>query len=112
MLSEVRLSPEELATAVGISRARLTRLVRLGFVEATTPEASEGGGTAPVFTTMTAARLRRILRLHSDLGLNLADAAIIVGLLERLDRLERELARLRESGHIDRYGGAAWTSTD
>jgi chaperone modulatory protein CbpM len=108
--SEVRFSPDELATAVGISRARLIRLVRLGLVEATTPGAPEEGST-PVFTAMAAARLRRMLRLHRDLGVNLADTAIIVGLLERLDRLERELARLRESGDVDRYGGGAWTST-
>jgi hypothetical protein len=99
--TEVRFSLEELATAVGISRNRLVRLVRLGLVEAITPGSPEDGST-PVFTAMAAARLRRMLRLHRDLGVNLGDTVIIVGLLERLDRLERELARLRESGHVDR----------
>jgi hypothetical protein len=36
-----------------------------------------------------------MLRLHGDLGVNLVGAAIIVDLLERLDRLEVELARQR-----------------
>jgi hypothetical protein len=34
-------------------------------------------------------RLRRVLRLRGDLGVNLVGAAIIVDLVERLDRLER-----------------------
>ena len=33
-----------------------------------------------------------MLRLHADLGVNLAGASIIVDLLERLDELEAELA--------------------
>jgi hypothetical protein len=36
-----------------------------------------------------------MLRLHADLGLDLTGAAIIVDLLERLERLEAELARWR-----------------
>jgi chaperone modulatory protein CbpM len=83
---ELYLSVGELATAAGISRARVARLVRLGLVEPTAPGARE-------FTAATAARLRRMLRLRGDLGVNLAGAAIIVDLLERLDRLEAQLAR-------------------
>jgi len=83
---EVFLSGEELAAAVGISPARLARLIRLGLVEPATLGASE-------FTAATAARLGRMLRLRADLDLHLVDAAIIVDLLERLDRLEAELAR-------------------
>ena len=86
--AEMFLSVEELATAVGISRARVARLVRLGLAEPVTPGASG-------FTAATAARFRRALRLHADLGVSLASAAIIVDLVERLDRLEAELARLR-----------------
>jgi DNA-binding transcriptional MerR regulator len=86
--AEVQLSIEELAAAAGIRPARVIRLVRLGLVEPTGPGASE-------FTAATAARLRRMLRLRHDLGVNLAGAAIIVDLLERLERLETELSRLR-----------------
>jgi MerR family transcriptional regulator/heat shock protein HspR len=85
---EVRLSAAELAAAAGISPTMLVRLLRLGLVE---PEA---GGPSE-FTAATAARLRRMLRLHRDLGVNLTGAAIIVDLLERLEGLEAELARLR-----------------
>jgi hypothetical protein len=38
-----------------------------------------------------------MLRLHRDLGVTLVGAAIVVDLLERIDRLERELARTRGS---------------
>jgi hypothetical protein len=36
-----------------------------------------------------------MLRLHDDLGVDLVGAAIITDLLERLDRMETELRRLR-----------------
>ena len=36
-----------------------------------------------------------MIRLHTDLDANLDDAAIIVDLLERLERLEAELTRWR-----------------
>ncbi len=86
--AELRLSFDELAAVAGIGRARLARLVRLGLVEADTPDGGQ-------FSAATAARLGRMLRLHRDLGVNLAGAAIIVDLVEELDRLESELARLR-----------------
>ena len=70
----VYISEEELATAAGISRARLARLHRLGLLE-----------PFP-FTVTTACRLRRMLRLHRDLGVNLIGSAIILDLLEQLER--------------------------
>jgi DNA-binding transcriptional MerR regulator len=86
--AEVNLSPEQLAVACGISEVRLYRLVRLGLVE----PAAAGSG---LFSAAAAGRLRKMLRLCSDLGVNLAGAEIIVDLLARLDRLEVELARVR-----------------
>jgi MerR-like DNA binding protein len=88
---EMWLSREQLAAAVGISPAKLDRLVRLGLVEPSAPGPSE-------FAAVMAVRLRRMLRLHNDLGVDLVGAAIITDLVERLDRMERELRRLR-SGH-------------
>jgi hypothetical protein len=80
------LSREELAAAAGISPGRLARLVQLGLVEPSAPAPRE-------FTAAAAVRLRRMLRLHGDLGVDLVAAAIIADLLERLDRLEAELGR-------------------
>ncbi len=88
MRAEVSLSSEEVAAAAGITEERLARLVRLGLVEPVGPGAD-------VFAAAEVARLRRMLRLRRDLGLNLLGAAILVDLLERLDGLEAELARLQ-----------------
>jgi len=86
--AEVQLSLRDLALACGISATRAARLIRLGLVE---PEPN-----APDrFSSATAARLRRMLRLRADLGVNLAGTAIIVDLIERLERLDAELTRLR-----------------
>ena len=87
--AEALLTAQELAQAVGISPARLARLVDLDLVEPTAPGSSE-------FSAAAAVRLGRMLRLRADLGVRLFDAAIIVDLLERLDRVEEELIRLRE----------------
>jgi hypothetical protein len=88
---EVHLSLRDLAVACGISAARASLLVRLGLVE---PEVD-----APDrFSSATALRLRRMLRLRGDLGVNLAGAVIIVDLMERLEHLDAELTRLRGQG--------------
>jgi chaperone modulatory protein CbpM len=85
---EMWLSREQLAAAAGISPARLARLIQLGLVEPAEPGPSE-------FAAAVAARVKRMLRLHDDLGVDLVGAAIITDLLERLDRMETELQRLR-----------------
>jgi chaperone modulatory protein CbpM len=87
---DIYLTTEELATAAGLSTARVERLVRVGLVDAAGPGPS-------LFTAATAARLRRMLRLRRDLGVNLGGAAIIVDLVEQLERLQRELARRRQA---------------
>jgi len=78
---EKHLSGEELARAVGVSDATLARLVRAGLVD------SEPGGG---FSAATVLRLRRMLRLHDDLAVDLFGAAIIVDLVERLDSRSRD----------------------
>jgi hypothetical protein len=79
--AEEKLSAAALANAAGISPELLVRLVRLGLIEPVAPGASE-------FTAVTAAKLRRMVRLRLDLGVGFVGAAIIVDLLQRLERLE------------------------
>jgi DNA-binding transcriptional MerR regulator len=81
--ADVYLTADEVAAAAGISDATLARLVRAGLVEPAAPGAA-------TFTAATAARLRRMLRLRSDLGVNLVGAAIILDLVERLDDLHAQ----------------------
>jgi chaperone modulatory protein CbpM len=78
---EAYLSCEQLAHAAGISMVTLARLMRLGLVE----PAPNPRGLASTFSMATASRLRRMLRLHRDLGVNFTGAAIIVDLVERLE---------------------------
>lgn len=80
--SESLLTYEELAVAAGIRPAVLARLIRLGVVEPVRPDAGE-------FAVSTLARVRRMIRLHAELGVNFTGAAIILDLLDRLRRLER-----------------------
>ena len=82
--TEVYLSFEQLAEAVGLSQLDLDRLVRVGLVESAAQGILE-------FTADTPARLRRMLRLRRDLGVNFTGAAIIVDLLERIEQLEANL---------------------
>jgi hypothetical protein len=84
----VHVTRAELAAAVGIRPTMLTRLVELGLVEPVAPGGAE-------FPAASVRRLRRMLRLRAELGVNLTGAAIIVDLLERLEQLEAELDRAR-----------------
>jgi hypothetical protein len=88
----VHLSTAQLAAAADLSHARLARLVSLGLIEPPEPATGE-------FSSQTAARLRRMLRLRRELHVNLIGATIILDLLERLDRLESELARARRQAN-------------
>jgi hypothetical protein len=90
-MDEELLTIAELARAGRITRARVERLVQLGVVEP-----ARAGEDA--FTVTSAVRLRRVLRLRAELGVDLTGAAIIVDLLERLERLEAELAGRRARG--------------
>jgi chaperone modulatory protein CbpM len=87
--AEQRISAAALAASAGVSASTIERLVRLGMIESAEPGSDE-------FAAATALRLKRMLRLHDDLGVNLAGAAIIVDLLERLERLED--ARIQSRG--------------
>lgn len=89
--AEATLSSDELAAAIGITTARLARLVQLGLAEPVAPGANE-------FPAASAARLARVVRLRAAVGIRFVDASIILDLLERLDRLEVELARFRSAG--------------
>lgn len=90
--SQTLVSARELAAIVGISDVMLRRVVRLGLVEPLVPGGRE-------FPAACAPRLKRMLKLRLELGLNLPGAAVVVDLLERLARLEAELGRLRSKPH-------------
>jgi chaperone modulatory protein CbpM len=79
-------SVEEIAIRCEVEVRFVEQLVRAGLL----PECDTLRG--PPETTL---RVRRIVRLQRDLGVNLEGVAVILDLLERIDDLERELARRR-----------------
>jgi hypothetical protein len=84
------VSLEEVARLAGIAPEALEGLVSLGIVESSAPPTGQ-------FTIEEALKLKRILRLHRELDVDLVGSAIIADLLERLEALERTLSRLRSA---------------
>jgi hypothetical protein len=81
------VSLEEVARLAGIAPEALEGLVSLGIVESSAPPTGQ----------FTIEELKRILRLHRELDVDLVGSAIIADLLERLEALERTLSRLRSA---------------
>ena len=87
-----RLSIADLARSVSMTPDRIAKLVGIGLIEPCTKTRS-----GPLFPASSLDRLRRILRLRRDLGVNLAGAAVISDMRERIVSLQAELLRLRRS---------------
>ena len=80
---ESLLSTHELAVACGLRTCIVERLVRL---EVITPAQR---GTRPAFRTHTVYRLRKMRRLHVELGVSWTSMPLVMELLERIEALER-----------------------
>ncbi len=76
----------QLCRSCAIESELVERLVAEGVIE---PSRQEGGTL--YFTQHCVKRARIVVRLRSDLGINLAGAALAVDLLERIERLESRL---------------------
>jgi MerR family transcriptional regulator/heat shock protein HspR len=72
-------SVEIAAGVAGLTPARIRHLVRVGIVR---PAVVERG--RPLFSESELARLRRVRRLMTDLGVNLAGVEIILRLTDEL----------------------------
>lgn len=83
------VSLREVARLADIHPVLVERLMTLGLVDpvATTPE--------PLFDVAAVLRLRRILRLRRDLGVNWVGIGVVLDLLAKIEELEQEIARLR-----------------
>ena len=84
------LTVEDLARATGLHPEQVKKFVGFGLVEPV-----GGGGPHPMFPVDAVERLRRVVRLRRDLGVNLAGAAAILEMRERMENLQRELEHLR-----------------
>jgi len=90
-----RLSIDDLARAVSMRPDRIAKLVGVGLIEPCTKTSS-----GPLFSASSLDRLRRILRLRRDLAVNLAGAAVISDMRERIMSLQAELLRLRRRSSV------------
>ena len=84
------LTLEDLASAAGLHPELVDVFVRYRLVEPTMHT-----GSCPLFSTSSVERLRRILRLRLDLGVNLAGVAVILQMMEGIEHLQAELRLLR-----------------
>jgi DNA-binding transcriptional MerR regulator len=83
------LTLQEIARLVGIHPELVDKLMALGLIDPTetTPE--------PLFDVATILRIRRILRLRHDLGVNWVGIGIVLDLLAKVEALEQEIVRLQ-----------------
>jgi chaperone modulatory protein CbpM len=74
------------AETVGARRSLVVRLARQGLIETLESQTDE-----PLLPRRAIMQVRRMQRLHRDLGVNFRGAAIICDLVGRIEQLNREL---------------------
>jgi MerR family transcriptional regulator, heat shock protein HspR len=84
------LSLDDLAIATALHPKRVEQFVSFGLLE---PSAETGSG--PLFSPSSVDRIRPILRLKRDLGINRAGIAVVLDMRERIEKLQSERMRLR-----------------
>jgi len=90
-MSERYYTLELVSQRVSLSPAAVRRYTRLGVV---TPSAWRG--RTPLYSEADLARLRKIVRLTRDLGLNTAGVEVVLRLTDRMETLQRQMMALRE----------------
>lgn len=84
------LTLEDLAAAAGLRPEVVENLFECGLIEPSAMSASH-----PLFLPSAEERLRRIMRLRRDLGVNLAGVAVILHMREQIESLQRDLEQMR-----------------
>ena len=84
------LTFDVVAEIVGARRSLVVRLAQQGLIE------TLEGRTEPQVPRRAIVKLRRMQRLHRDLGVNFTGAAIILDLVGRIEQLNRLLSEMRE----------------
>jgi hypothetical protein len=82
----------ELGRRSGLTRREVRSSIQLGVVTV----------SGPAVDPAMVRRLRRVRRLHRDLGLSLDTVAIIVRLLDRIEVLEQSISRTADEGQARR----------
>jgi MerR family transcriptional regulator, heat shock protein HspR len=84
------LTLNELADAAELQPALVEKFIGYGLIE---PATSKGPDS--LFPVSHIERLRRIMRLRYDLGVNLAGVGVILHMRDQLEKLQKERERLR-----------------
>jgi len=84
------ITVQELARLSRVHPEMVAQLVEWGLVE---PEISK---PEMLFAETVIPRIWKILRLRQDLGINLAGIGVVLELLDKIESMEREIARLRK----------------
>ena len=79
------------ARILGVRTQTLRYYERLGLVEP-----YRTGGNQRVYSRSDVDRVRRIRNLMDDLGVNLAGVEVVIGLLDRIQKNEKEVQRLKK----------------
>jgi chaperone modulatory protein CbpM len=80
----IKLSAQDLAKVLNVDITWIETLYAHGAITETSS-----------YTVLTLTRLRKARRLEVDLGLNTESLAVVLDLLDQIDQLHGELARLR-----------------
>lgn len=83
--SNTLLTIYEVSHFVGLHPDMIRRLFMLGLIDPRVEEPDM------LFEDSVVTRIDKIMRLKSDLGINLAGCGLILDLLDRIDRIERRL---------------------
>lgn len=79
------------ARMVGLHQQTIRSYERIGLVQP-----ARSGGNTRLFSFRDVERLRQVIRLVNDLGVNLAGVEVILRLSNRIDELQQELAKCRQ----------------
>ena len=96
-LSILQVSFEEVCLSANMDEAMLLELMENQIIQPETRHAREEW----LFTATAVSVVKKALRLHRDLQIDLADVALVVKLLEENAALQEENARLKQ--RLGRY---------
>ena len=84
------LTPDDVASRCGVHPELIDRFVRWGLID-TVMVKSDG---VPLFDWEVVPLVRKIMRLHQDLGVNFAGVGVVLELLSRIETLEAQIREM------------------
>ncbi|WP_367606285.1 chaperone modulator CbpM [Legionella sp. W05-934-2] len=84
----VYISTTALSQSLGVPTQLIDEMIELGIVQGEQRSQRE-----LVFTSIEIYRIRKVIRLNRDLGVNTAGAALILDLLDQIENLKRQLPK-------------------